>query len=120
VKKCMFIALTYMTALSFCGQPEANCPLTAIGVLTSSFCPKTNVWIQGTVKEALDSDTYIIEDSSGKIVLFLSTDELEALPVKVGGRLLVYGHVDLSPVRPEKNELYAEKVFLLDDSKNNK
>jgi hypothetical protein len=113
MKKMLLLSL-----LCICGyavEPTQNNPLTAIGILSSSLCPKGYVWARGKVTEDIDSDAYTIEDSTGKILLFLPTDELEALPIKVGTYVLVYGKVDISPVRPEKNELYAEKVILFEN-----
>lgn len=66
------------------------------------------------MKEALDTDTYIIEDASGAIILFLPTEELEAMPLVVGKKILIYGRVDISPATPDKNELYAEKIVFLE------
>lgn len=113
---CCLLCLFFST-LSFAQQAPTNNPLTPIGILRSSFCPKGSIWVQATVKELLDSDTLTIEDSTGEILLFLASDELEALPINVGMKLLVNGRIDVSPVRPEKNELYADKIIILDNKK---
>jgi hypothetical protein len=34
-----------------------------------------------------------------------------ALDLKEGMDILVYGTLDISPVRPEKNELYADRIY---------
>ena len=115
MKKFLFLAFVCLTELAYSAPPDVNNPLTAVGVLRSSYCPKGTVWVQARVKEAVDDDAYTIEDSTGEILLFLPTDELAALPIKIGMRILVYGTVDISQVRPEKNELYAEKVILFED-----
>ena len=96
------------------GELLPQSSLTAIEILRSARCPKTPVWVKATIQEALDTDTYMIEDSSGSILLFLPTEELEATPLQVGNNVLIYGKVDISPVRPEKNELYAEKIILVE------
>ncbi len=114
MKKFLFLAMICTSGVFFAAEPNTDNPVTAVGILCSSLCPKGNVWVQVRVKEALDTDTYTIEDSTGQILLFLPTDELEALPIKEGMYLLIYGKVDISPVRPEKNELYAEKVIIFD------
>lgn len=114
MKPYFLIALICLSGHVFAAEQPVNPPVTAISILRSSLCPKGPVWVQGVVKEALDTDTYTIADPSGSIILFLPTEELEALPIKEGMHLLIYGTIDISPIKPEKNELYAEKVLFVD------
>lgn len=60
----------------------------------------------------MSTDTYLIQDSSGQITLFLPTDDLLSLALTPGMEILVYGNVDISNVGSAKNELDAEKIFL--------
>lgn len=119
MKKFISITMSLGIALIFLNGLQAEAPstqtpsLTAIAILRSSRCPKTAVWVQATVREIVDTDTYIVADASGSILLFLPTEELEAIHLEEGTSILVYGKVDISPVKPEKNELYAEKIIPL-------
>lgn len=87
--------------------PEAH-----IGALCSSFPPKGSIWVRAKILEQTDDDTYIIKDRTGKITLFLPTDELLSYELRPGMEILILGSVDISPVKPEKNEFYAERILL--------
>lgn len=68
-------------------------------------------WIQARVVDQMTDDTFLIEDTSGQVILFLSTDEMMEKKITVGDELLIFGKLDVSPIRPEKNEFYAEQIF---------
>lgn len=104
------------TAVSFgCMAEETPLPpsakTTPIHVLLSPSCPLSPVWVEATVSEKIENDTYFIQDTSKSMILFLPTDELAATPLTVGSHILIYGTVDISPVTSAKNELYAEKII---------
>lgn len=96
-------------------QPEkALSPISEIpvGALTSTFPPQGAIWVRATIIEQTGEDTYLIKDRTGQITLFLPTDSLMSLDLHPGMDILIYGTVDVSPVRPDKNEFYAERVLL--------
>jgi uncharacterized protein YdeI (BOF family) len=84
-----------------------------IQVLHTALCPRSNIWVEGSVSKKLDTDTYVINDTDSSIILFLPTEELAATPLPIGAKILVFGTVDISPLNPTRNELYAEKVIIL-------
>ena len=87
-------------------------PTVSVRALTSSSCPQRVVWVFVKIVEQTGDDTYIIEDRTGQITLFLPTDELMNLAMAPGMEVLISGRVDISPVHPSKNELYAETIQL--------
>jgi hypothetical protein len=92
-------------------KSEQNIFITPIRALISSGAPKNLVWVHATVINTDEEDTPIIEDTTGKILLFLPTDELLALKIPLQSEIYVLGKVDISPIHPSKNELYAERVI---------
>lgn len=87
-------------------------PLFRVGALCSSSPPRGPLWVRGTLLERTGDDTFILRDSTGQVILFLPTDALMALDLSQGMEILVFGTLDVSPVKPEKNELYAEQIYL--------
>ncbi len=87
-------------------------PEVPVAALKSSFPPKEAIWVRVHIVQQTDDDTYLIQDRTGDITLFLPTERLVLLDLRPGMEVLVYGTVDVSPVNPEKNELYAEKILL--------
>ena len=83
-----------------------------VGALVSSYPPKGTIWVRATIAQQTGDDTYLIKDRSGQITLFLPTDNLMALDLRPGMEILIYGTLDVSPVRPDKNEFYAERILL--------
>ena len=86
-------------------------PLVPVGVLCSSIPPHGPLWVRASLLKRTGEDTFILQDSTGQITLFLPTDELMALDLYEGMEVLVFGTLDISSVKPEKNELYAEKIY---------
>ena len=86
-------------------------PLAPVGILCSSIPPQGPIWVRAKLLKRTGEDTFILCDSTGQITLFLPTDALMALDLQEGMEVLVYGTLDISPVRPEKNELYADKIY---------
>jgi uncharacterized protein YdeI (BOF family) len=87
-------------------------PLISIGVLCSSIPPQGQFWVRATLLKRTGEDTFILRDYTGQITLFLPTDALMALDLHEGMDILVFGTLDISPVKPEKNELYADQIYL--------
>jgi len=83
--------------------------------LVSTTPPREPIWVRAHIAYKTDDDTYLIEDKTGSITLFLPTDDLMALELSSGMEVLIYGKLDISPVTPKKNELYAEKILLPND-----
>jgi uncharacterized protein YdeI (BOF family) len=83
-----------------------------VAALRSSYPPKGTVWVRAKIVQQTDDDTYLIQDRTGQITLFLPTDKLLSLELHPGMEILIYGTVDISPVNPGKNEFYAERVLL--------
>jgi uncharacterized protein YdeI (BOF family) len=96
---------------------EETVYISPIHSLTSANPPKSFVWVHGTVISAEDTDAFILKDATGEILLFLPKDELIALNITEGRELFVLGKVDISPVTPSKNELYAERILFADIKK---
>ncbi len=92
-------------------KSQQNIYITPIQALTSSGAPKDLVWVHATVINTDEEDTPIIQDKTGKILLFLPTDDLLALKIPLGSEIYVLGRVDISPVHPSKNEFYAERII---------
>lgn len=111
---CVFFVLGAMGSVSAVQPEKAKAPVTEIpvGALTSSNPPQGPIWVHATIVEQTDDDTFLIKDRSGQITLFLPTDSLMALDLKPGMDLLILGTVDVSPVRSDKNEFYAERILL--------
>jgi uncharacterized protein YdeI (BOF family) len=86
-----------------------------IQALVSTTPPKEPIWIRAQIAYKTDDDTYLIQDKTGQITLFLPTDDLIALELTSGMEVLIYGKLDISPVTPKKNEFYAEKILLPND-----
>ena len=80
--------------------------------LLSSYPPKGTIWVKAKIIQQTDDDTYLIQDQTGQITLFLPTDKLLSLELHPGMEILIYGTVDVSPVNPGKNEFYAERILL--------
>jgi uncharacterized protein YdeI (BOF family) len=74
--------------------------------------PTGGVWIQGTIEEVIDADTFIIQDNTAKIILFLPDQSLTLIKLDPQMEVLAFGKVDISTVSPKKNEFYAEKILL--------
>ena len=89
--------------------PVSEVPVAA---LTSTYPPHGTIWVRATVSEQTGEDTFLIKDQTGQITLFLPTDSLMQLALYPGMEILIYGTVDVSPVRPDKNEFYAERIVL--------
>ncbi len=69
-------------------------------------------WTKVRVIDQMDNDLFLVEDITGRVILFLPTDSLINLDIKQDQELIVFGRLDLSPVGPSKNEFYAEKIYL--------
>jgi uncharacterized protein YdeI (BOF family) len=96
-------------------QPEraaSPVPEIPVAALTSSFPPQGPVWVHATILEQTGDDTFLIKDRTGQILLFLPTDNLLSLDLRPGIEIVIYGTVDVNPVRSEKNEFYAERILL--------
>jgi uncharacterized protein YdeI (BOF family) len=87
-------------------------PEVPIESLRSFSPPKDTVWVRGTIVARTSDDTYLLEDHSGQITVFLQSEELMNLDLRPHMEILVFGHVDISNVNPSKNELYAERILL--------
>lgn len=87
-------------------------PEVPIAALHSSFSPKGGIWVRAKIIQQTDEDTYIVQDRTGMITLFLPTENLLALHLTPGMDIVIYGTVDVSSVTPEKNEFYAERILL--------
>jgi hypothetical protein len=83
-----------------------------VGALVSSYPPKGTIWVRATIIEQTGDDTYLIKDKTGRITLFLPLDSLMELDLRPGMEILIFGTVDVSGVRPDKNEFYAERILL--------
>jgi uncharacterized protein YdeI (BOF family) len=90
----------------------APSPLVPVGALCSTNPPRGQIWVRATLGQRTEDDTFVLRDSTGQATLFLSTDALMALDLYQGMEILVFGTIDVSPVTPEKNELYAEQIYL--------
>ena len=88
--------------------------ITPIQILTTSAAPKDLVWVHATVINIDEEDTPVIQDKTGKITLFLPTDELLALKIPINCELYIQGRVDISSVHPSKNEFDAERIIFAD------
>jgi uncharacterized protein YdeI (BOF family) len=93
-------------------QATAPVPEVPVGALRSSFPPKGAVWVRAIIVTQADNDLYLIKDRTGEIALFLPSDKLLSLDLHPGMEILVLGTVDVSPVTPEKNEFYAQRILL--------
>jgi uncharacterized protein YdeI (BOF family) len=87
-------------------------PLYPVGALCTSTPPHGPIWVRATLHQRTGEDTFILRDSTGQVTLFLPTDELMALDLYQGMEILVFGTLDISLVKPEKNELYADRIYL--------
>lgn len=92
-------------------KQEEQIILLPIRALISPMAPKYPVWIHGTVVSTEEEDAPILQDATGKIILFLSTDELSSLSIPVNTEIFAYGRVDPSPIQSTKNEFYAERIL---------
>jgi hypothetical protein len=95
-------------------QDAQPAPCIALIRLISPGCPKGTIWIKAKIVKFLANDTFEVEDDTGKMVLFIPSDEVIAssLDLQTGMTIFANGNVDVSPVRPSKNEFYAEKILL--------
>jgi uncharacterized protein YdeI (BOF family) len=93
-------------------RATAAVPAIPLSSLRSTSPQKEPVWIRVTIVEQTDDDTYLVQDVTGQITLFLSVDSLLSLELKPGMEILVYGTLDISPVSSSKNEFYAERILL--------
>lgn len=114
-----------MGLLLFCGslpgtqvspqKATTSVPEVPIQSLRSFSPPKEAIWVKGKILTQTSDDTFIIQDASGQIILFLPTDELLNLTLTPGMEVLVLGKIDISNVSSSKNELYAERILLPND-----
>ena len=93
-------------------RAPSSVPVVPIQSLRSFSAPKEAVWVKGTVIARTGDDTYLLQDHSGQITLFLQSNELMNLEITPQMEILVYGRVDISNVNSSKNELYAERILL--------
>ena len=87
-------------------------PIAPVGTLRSPTPPQGPIWVRAKLIKRTGEDTFILGDTTGQITLFLPTDALMALDLHEGMEVLVVGTLDISPVKPEKNELYADQIYL--------
>ena len=115
MQRLFFAFLLACTALAGAPLPKQGSlkpfPITSVGLLCSSLPPKGPVWIRATLVKRTGEDTFIIRDATGQITLFLPTDTLMSLELVEGTEVLISGTLDISPVKPEKNELYADQIY---------
>ena len=115
MQRFFFIALLACATLAGTPLPKQGSlkppSVISIGLLCSSLPPQGGVWVRATLLKRTGEDTFVIRDSTGQITLFLPTDTLIALDLTEGTEVLVYGTLDISPVKPEKNELYADQIY---------
>lgn len=110
---CAILVTAFLTAAPVPEQGSIKpSPLYPVGALCTSCPPHGAIWVRATLHQRTGEDTFILRDSSGQITLFLPTDEMMALDLYQGMEILVFGTLDISPVKPEKNELYAERIYL--------
>ena len=113
---CFACIVTLGTSSSFAlvTPQKAMAPVSEVpvGALCSNFPPKGSCWVKAKILEQTDDDTYLIKDRTGQITLFLPTDELLSYDLRPGMEILILGSVDVSCVKPEKNEFYAERILL--------
>ncbi len=107
----MSISMAYATGTSPIKRITHDVSLVPIKALPNISSEEPG-WAKVRVIEQTDEDTYLVEDISGQIILFLSKDELLNLDIKPNQELLVRGKVDISPVSANRNELYAEEIYL--------
>jgi len=93
-------------------RATAAVPEVPVGALRSSSPPLGAIWIRAQIVEQIDDDIFLIKDRTGQITLFLPTENLMSLDLHPGMEILIYGTIDVSPVKPEKNEFYAERILL--------
>ncbi len=93
-------------------RATANVSEVPVAALSSSFPPRGAIWVRAKIIQQTDDDTYLIQDQTGRITLFLPLESLLSLGLHPGMEILIYGTVDVSPVTPEKNEFYAERILL--------
>ena len=106
---CFLGNLTALTPPPHAKEAVLEVPVAA---LSSSHPPQGFVWVRAKIMLQTEDDTYLIKDSTGQITLFLPDDNLLSIELIPGMEILVYGSVDVSPVKPEKNEFYAEQILL--------
>lgn len=87
-------------------------PIIPVGILCSPIPPQGPIWVRAKLLKRTGEDTFVLADSTGQITLFLPTDALMALDLQEGMEVLIIGTLDVSPVKPEKNELYADRIYL--------
>ena len=111
---CLFFSLctTLFATLIPPQRATTSVPEVPVAALRSTYPPHDQVWVRAKIIEQTDNDTFVIEDRTGKIVLFLPNDDLLSLSLHPGMEILIFGTVDVSPVVPEKNEFYAERILL--------
>lgn len=110
--------LLLLTSASLFGNKVApqrasyDVPTVHIATLPETMLKGENVWIKVRIIQQTDTDTYLVQDKSGQIILFLSNDELLNLDLEPAQEILAWGKIDVSQVHPSKNEFYADRILL--------